>query len=54
MTDKNIRRLALVTIGAGSAGCWALAVHFQSIAWTLVAAWLAFTLVAETWPRRDS
>lgn len=54
MTDRNIKRVALVVIGALAGVCGMLAARFNSIMWAVIAAWLVFALVVETWPRRDA
>lgn len=50
MTEKTLRVLAILILGALCAGCVVAALRFQSVAGACLALWLAFALVVETWP----
>jgi hypothetical protein len=54
VTDENIKRAAIGALIVAWSASVAIATRTHSIPWALVAAWLTFALVVETWPRRDS
>lgn len=53
MTDRNIHRVAIAVIAVACAASWALGAKYHSIAWSVIAMWLSFALVVETYPRRE-
>jgi hypothetical protein len=53
VSDRTIRTIALVVIGLACAVCMVIGAKYRSVSCSALSAWLAFTLVVETWPRKD-